>query len=81
MLWRDGYGAIPRSARRDDSPGPFIPGPENVKTFPDRWRRAPVWIFVFIVLILSLPPESRLHVSLGMHYIHLNQDEIQHLKQ
>ena len=80
MLWR-GYGAIPPLEREDGSPSPFVPGPENVKTFPDRWRRAPVWIFVFIVLSSSIPTESRLYFCLDMHYIHLSQDEVQHSKQ
>ena len=81
MLWRDGYGAIPGSVRQDGSPRPFIPGPENAKTSSDRWRKAPVWILVFIVQLSSIPSNTRSYVCLDMRYTHPNQDELQHLKQ
>src|SRR5208282_5760789 len=50
--WHHGYGAIPRTTQSYDSDEytNSLPGPENVKTFPDRWRKASLWIVIFIVL-------------------------------
>ena len=47
-LWRNGYGAIPQSARDEDTES-SVPGPENVKTIPDRWRNAWAWIIFLLV--------------------------------
>jgi len=47
-LGQNAYGAIPQSARDADAEG-FLPGPENVKTIPDRWRNASTWIILLLV--------------------------------
>jgi len=54
-LWRDGYGAIPQQQQRAyESNDSFLPGPEDVKTFPDRWRKAPAYFVIIIVHTPSL---------------------------
>jgi len=54
-LGQNGYGAIAQSARDADTEGSF-PGPENVKTIPDRWRNTSAWI---ILLLVPRPTLSR----------------------
>jgi len=47
-LWRNGYGAIPQQSQHNQNDS-FLPGPVDVKTFPDRWRKAPAYIIIIIV--------------------------------
>jgi len=47
-LWRNGYGAIPQQSQHPQDET-FLPGPVDVKTFPDRWRKAPLYILIIIV--------------------------------
>ena len=52
-LWRNGYGAIPQQSQHHQN-DTFLPGPVDVKTFPDRWRKAPLYLLIIIV-----PPPRR----------------------
>jgi hypothetical protein len=48
------YGATGRTNAPSTGPAEedvFLPGPEDVKTFPDRWRKAPAYILLIIVLL------------------------------
>jgi hypothetical protein len=48
-MWGVGYGAIPRIAREEDDVNTFPTGSGIVNEFPDRWRKAPVWVAVLLV--------------------------------
>jgi hypothetical protein len=50
---REGYGAIPQNVAQDGTEDSNLPGPEEVRIIPDKWKQAPLWIFIFIVLPLA----------------------------
>jgi hypothetical protein len=47
---REGYGAIPQTVARDGAEDSNLLGPEEVRIIPDKWKHAPLWIFIFIVI-------------------------------
>ena len=50
---REGYGAIPQNVAYDGTEDSNLPGPEEVRIIPDKWKQAPIWIFIFIVSPLA----------------------------
>ena len=52
FMRRQHYGAVARGSNEEEPL--LVPGPEEVKIFPEQWRKAPGWIFVFVVRSFSM---------------------------
>jgi len=52
LMRQQHYGAVAR-APVEEEPS-FTPGPVDVKTFPERWRKAPAWIGLALVSVLDV---------------------------
>jgi len=60
------YGSIERrSFVEEEDENTFIPGPVDVKTFPNRWRKAPFLIVLLLVARISLVMLTSLDFRVG----------------